>query len=168
MAVKGDRARLEPLAMRLYAEGQSLTALEEQLGVSRQTMAEWKASTKKPSDELDEWDKARARRIGYEERLHAIREDLLKKLEESIVGAEALPSPALVDSLSKMDALLDRHRRAAREAADAAARLKSEMFLGVIRDLVEYGRARAPELVAALEENFDDLVQWGRGKYGGQ
>jgi hypothetical protein len=35
----------------------------------------------------------------------------------------------------------------------------------VVRDLIEYGRRNAPELVTALEDNFDDLVAFGREKY---
>lgn len=163
MAEKGARARLEPIAFRMYAEGQSLTAIEETLGVSRQTLSDWKARTRRSGEELDEWDAAREKKRGFDHRLEEIRENLITEIENT-VGVKNVP-PALFDSLAKVDALLDRNRRAAREAAEAIARQKGEMFLAVVRDLIDYGRRNAPELVSALEDNFDDLIQYGREKY---
>lgn len=163
MAEKGARARLESIAFRMYAEGQTLEAIAEALEVSRQTLSDWKGRTRRPGEEHDDWDKARERKRGFEHRLEEIRENLIQEIEDT-VGVKNVP-PALFDSLAKVDALLDRNRRAAREAADAIARQKGEMFLAVVRDLIEYGRRSAPELVTALEDNFDDLVQFGREKY---
>ncbi len=160
MAVKGDRARLEPVARQMYVDGQSLTAIEDALGVSRQTLAEWKGRTRRYGDETDEWDKARAAKEGYEAHLLEVRDEIMKEIK-----AKPLQANSYLDSLSKIEAILDRRSARTREAADAIARQKGEMFLAVVKDLIEYGRANAPDLFSALEENFDDLVQYGRERY---
>ncbi|MDD2319163.1 MAG: DUF1804 family protein [Geobacteraceae bacterium] len=162
MAVKGDRARLEPVARQMYVDGQSLTAIEDTLGVSRQTLAEWKGRTRRYGDESDEWDKARSAKEGYEAQLLMVRDEIMLQ-----ITAAPLQANSYLDALSKVEAILDRRSKSAREAADAIARQKGEMFLAVVKDLIEYGRTNSPELFAALEENFDDLVQWGRERYAG-
>lgn len=165
MAEKGARAQLEPVARQMYVEGQSLTAIAETLDVSRNTLTDWKARTKAPSSDLDEWDKAREVKRGFDQRLEAIRESIMNEIEESALASIKNVSPAMFDSLSKVDALLDRNRRAAREATDAIARQRGEMFLQFIKDLIEYGGKHAPGLTAEIQDNFDDLIQFGREKY---
>lgn len=165
MAEKGARAQLEPVARQMYIEGQSLTAISEALDVSRNTLTEWKGRTKSPSSDLDEWDKAREMKRGFDQRLEKMRDDIAREIEESIaVSAKNVP-PALYDSLSKVDAMLDRSRRAAREATDAIARQRGEMFLQFIKDLIEYGSKHDEAITAAIQDNFDELIQWGREKY---
>lgn len=165
MAEKGVRAQLEPVARQMYVEGQSLTAIAETLDVSRNTLTDWKARTKSPSSSLDEWDKARELKRGFEQRLEAIRNGLLDEIEETTQVSIKNVSPALFDSLAKVDALLDRNRKAAREATDAIARQRGEMFLQFIKDLIEYGSRHDQGLTAVIQDNFDDLIQWGREKY---
>ena len=165
MAEKGARAQLEPVARQMYVEGRSLTAIAETLDVSRNTLTDWKARTKAPSDDRDEWDKAREVKRGFEHRLEAIRESIMGEIEETTLISIKNVSPALFDSLSKVDALLDRNRKSAREATDAIARQRGEMFLQFIKDLIEYGGKHAPEVTTAMQDNFDDLIQWGREKY---
>lgn len=161
MAVKGDRARLEPVARMLYVEqGKGLTEIEEMLGVSRQTLSEWKARTRRYGDELDEWDKARSAKEGYEAKLLLVRDTLMMEIE-----TKPLQAGAHLDALSKIEAILDKRARIAREAAETIARQKGETFLAVIKDIIEYSRANAPELFSSLEEHFDDLVQFGRERY---
>jgi hypothetical protein len=165
MAEKGARVQLEPVARQMYVEGQSLTAISETLDVSRNTLTDWKARTKAPADDRDEWDKAREMKRGFEQRLEKIRESIMGEIEETTAVSIKNVSPALFDSLSKVDALLDRNRKAAREATDAIARQRSEMFLQFIKDLIEYGGKHAPEVTEAIQGNFDDLIQFGREKY---
>lgn len=165
MAEKGARAQLEPVARQMYVEGQSLTAISEALDVSRNTLTDWKNRTKKPSDDLDEWDKAREMKRGFEQRLEMIRESIIGEIEETALVSIKQVSPALFDSLSKVDALLDRNRKAAREAQDAIARQRGEMFLQFIKDLIEYGSKHDEMITAVIQDNFDDLIQWGREKY---
>lgn len=165
MAEKGVREKLEPVARQMYVDGQSLTAIAETLGVSRNTLTEWKARTKAPSEDRDDWDKAREMKRGFEHRLEAIRDGIMQEIEETTLVSIKNVSPALFDSLSKVDALLDRNRKAAREAQDAIARQRGEMFLQFIRDLIEYGGKHDQGLTEVIQENFDDLIQWGREKY---
>jgi transposase len=72
MAEKGARTQLEPVARQMYIDGKSLTAIETELGVSRQTISSWKGQTKKPSEEFDEWDKARARKVSFGLRMEPV------------------------------------------------------------------------------------------------
>jgi len=161
MAVKGDRARLEPVARMLYVEqGKGLSEIEEMLGVSRQTLSEWKARSRRYGEETDGWDQARAAKEGYEAKLLTVRDSLMLQIEVA-----PLQASAYLDSLSKIEAILDKRARIAREAAETIARQKGEMFLAVVKDLIEYGRASSPELFSVLEDNFDELVQWGRERY---
>lgn len=152
MAVKGDRARLEPVARQMYVDGRSLTAIEETLEVSRQTLAEWR--------DWGGWDKAKAAKDHYEHQLVMVRDEIMQKIAEA-----PLQAATHLDSLAKIEAILDRRTRAAREAAEAIAHQKGEMFLAVVRDLIEFGRTHDPELVRAIEGNFDELITWGREKY---
>ncbi|WP_298434536.1 hypothetical protein [Geobacter sp.] len=154
MAVKGDRARLEPVARQMYVDGRSLTAIEETLEVSRQTLAEWR--------DRGGWDKAKAARDNYEAQLVQVRDEIMERITEA-----PLQASAHLDSLSKIEAILDRRTKAAREAADAIARQKGEMFLSVVKDLIEFGRTHDQDLVGAIEGNFDELISWGREKYAG-
>jgi predicted DNA-binding protein YlxM (UPF0122 family) len=165
MAEKGARAQLEPVARQMYVEGQSLTAIAEALDVSRNTLTDWKARTKAPNDALDEWDKAREMKRGFDQRLEKIRDGIMQEIEETSLVSVKNVSSALFDSLSKVDALLDRNRRAAREATDAVARQRGEMFLQFIKDLIEYGSKHDEAITAAIQDNFDELIQWGREKY---
>lgn len=165
MAEKGVRAQLEPVARQMFVEGQSLTAIAEALDVSRNTLTDWKGRTKAPNDDRDEWDKAREVKRGFEQRLEAIRESIMAEIEESALASIKNVSPAMFDSLSKVDALLDRNRKSAREATDAIARQRGEMFLQFIKDLIEYGGKHDELITTAIQDNFDELIQWGREKY---
>lgn len=165
MAEKGARAQLEPVARQMYVEGLSLTAIAETLDVSRNTLTDWKARTKAPAANLDEWDKAREVKRGFEQRLEAIRESIMAEIEETTLVSIKNVSPALFDSLSKVDALLDRNRKAAREATDAIARQRGEMFLQFIKDLIAYCGKHDEIMGEYIQGNFDDIIQWGREKY---
>jgi len=76
-----------------------------------------------------------------------------------------LQAASYIDTLSKIDAIIDRRAKSQREATEAIARQKGEMFLAVVRDLIEFARVGAPDLSAALQEHFDDVMQYGREKY---
>lgn len=153
MAAKGDRERLEPVARQLYVDGRSLTAIEEILGVSRQSLTEWK--------QWGDWDKAKAAKDNFEADLLETRDTMMQRVKEA-------PSQAVtyMDTVTKIDALLRHRAREAREAADAIAKQKGEMFLAVIRDLIDYARENGnDELLNALQDNFDEIMQHGREKY---
>lgn len=164
MAAKGDKAQLYSVAMRMYsADGMSLSAIEDVLGVSRQTLSVWKKETLKPNEELDEWDKAREQRESTCQRLKNLLERELKHAEDSLVGEV---SGATYDSISKLGALAQRFEQSEREAALKSEAQRSALFLDFVRDLIEFGSKNDPQLVDVVESNFDDLIQWGREKYG--
>lgn len=153
MAEKGARAKLEPVARQLFVDGQSLTAIGETLDISRQTLSEWK--------EWGAWDKAKAAKDNYEAQLVQVRDEIMIQ-----VTASPLQAGSYLDALAKIEAILDKRTRAAREATEALVRQRGEMFLQFIKDLIDYGGKHAPDVTAAVQENFDDIIQWGREKYG--
>lgn len=162
MAAKGDRARLEPLAQRLYAEGQSLTALEVQLGVSRQTLSQWKADSKRPAEELDDWDRARAQKRSTIRRLSDLYDRELAAAEEAEAGTIGA---ATWDALYKLGAMVRKWQEI--ERADAAAALAAQagpqvdrpaLFLETLEWIARQLRGTDPEGLKVLARNFDHLV----------
>lgn len=107
MAEKGARTKLEAVARQMYVDGQTLTAIETALDVSRQTLSAWKAQTKKPDEEFDEWDKARARKAAFGVRLEALLDRELTFAEERQPGAIG---GASLDNLTKLGSLVVRFR----------------------------------------------------------
>ena len=105
MAKKGDRALLEPQAMRLYADGFALSDIVGQLDVSVTSLAKWKEESKRPGADMDEWDRARTQKRNNIQRLRDLFEDQLFYLE----GLTAMERTApMMDTLSKMGSLLER------------------------------------------------------------
>jgi len=164
MAVKGDKAKLYDVAMRMYtADNKSLAEIEEILGVSRQTLSLWKADTRKPSEETDAWDQAREQKRSNVQRLRALFDRELKALEEAAAGTLTTVS---MDAITKLGSLVLRS-----EQHDAAMALKdgvqrSALFLDFVKDMIAYAGKTDPALLEALENNFDDLIAWGQEKYG--
>ena len=107
MAEKGARAQLEPVARQMFIDGKSLTAIEAVLGVSRQTLTTWKGQTKKPGEEFDEWDKARARKANFGIRMETLLERELTFAEDRKPGALAGTS---LDNLTKLGSLVVKFR----------------------------------------------------------
>ncbi|PKN05527.1 MAG: hypothetical protein CVU74_01290 [Deltaproteobacteria bacterium HGW-Deltaproteobacteria-9] len=109
MAEKGIKIQLEPVARQMFIDGKSLSAIETELGVSRQTLSAWKGLTKKPGEDLDEWDKARARKANFGLRMEALLERELTHAEERQPGAI---DSALMDSLTKLGSLVVKFKQA--------------------------------------------------------
>jgi hypothetical protein len=105
LASKGDKGYLEPQALRLYAEGNSLSSISEQLGVSVTTLSRWKADTKDPKQDLNDWDRARGQKRGNIQRLRDLFEEQLLHLETTPPRQRTAP---MMDTLSKIGALLER------------------------------------------------------------
>lgn len=105
MAEKGDRARLESVARQMYVDGQTLTAISETLGVSPTSLTAWKARTKAPNDDLDEWDKARKQKTTNIRRLKDMFENQLEYLETLNASVR---NPGMMDTLSKLGALIEK------------------------------------------------------------
>lgn len=109
MAEKGARTQLEPVARQMFIDGKSLTEIETVLDVSRQTLSAWKAQTKKPNEELDEWDKAKERKANFGIRMEALLERELTFAEGRQPGAI---DSALMDSLTKLGSLVVKFKTA--------------------------------------------------------
>lgn len=103
MAEKGARARLETVARQMYVDGTKLTEIEELLGVSRQTLSDWKARTKRSGDEFDEWDQARESKKGRLQRLELLFDRELLAHENTAAGQV---SAAGMDALAKIGSLI--------------------------------------------------------------
>jgi len=123
MAVKGDRAKLYDVAMRMYSDGASLTDIEATLGVSRQTLSAWKADTRRPGDDQDLWDKGRAQKEDGVQRILNLYYRELGALEEQPAGSL---SSTQVDMISKLGALVmkweQREKAIRRQAFEDAAK----------------------------------------------
>lgn len=152
MAEKGARAQLEPVARQMYIDGQSLTAIEAALDVSRQTLAAWKGQTKKPSEERDEWDKARARKASLGLRMEALLERELTYAEERQPGA--IDSSSL-DNLSKLGSLVARFRSV--EGLNTGID-RPALFLEAMEFIAGYLKDKDPEGLKIIAVNFDGLI----------
>lgn len=105
MANKGDKGFLEPQAIRMYADGATLTAIASILDVSVTSLVRWKSDSKAPSATMDEWDRARTQKRGNIQRLRDLFEDQLEHLESTRAAARTAP---MMDTLAKIGALLER------------------------------------------------------------
>ena len=112
MAQKGDKAKLYDVAMKMYIDGHSLTAIEDALKVSRQTLTAWKADTKVPGEEVDGWDRAKAQKSTGIQRLRDLFSRQLEYVESCAPGDVTAP---MMDTLSKLGALVERWDRVEKE-----------------------------------------------------
>lgn len=152
MAEKGARTQLEPVARQMFTDGQSLTAIETALGVSRQTLANWKAQTKKPSEVSDEWDKARARKETIGLRMEALLERELTFAEERQPGAIDGGS---LDNLAKLGSLVVKFKTVEGQGAGYD---KAKVFLENIQWIVAWLRENDPEGLKVLAADFDAMT----------
>jgi len=122
MATKGDRGHLEPHAMRFYADGMGMAEISQRLGVSATSLSKWKAESQRPGDEMDGWERARMQKRSNIQRLRDLFEDQLAYLE-GLPAADR--SPGMLDTLSKMGALLERW-----DKVEKAQRIVEAVFEG--------------------------------------
>lgn len=164
MAEKGDRAKLYDIAQRMYVDGQNLTEIADALGVSRQTLSGWKADSKRPQDDIDEWDRTRQQKRDNVTRLRDLFDRELTAIEDAPAGS--LNNVSL-DAITKLGTLVQRWEQMAAASALKDSAMRAALFLDFLKDLIAYaGKAGAADLTAAIEDNFDDIVAWGQQKYG--
>ena len=142
MAEKGARLQLEGVARQMFIDGKSLTEIADTLCVSRQTMTEWKARTKRGGEEKDEWDQARERKRGRLDRLQTMFDEQLDAMEEL---TPLRGDSKMMDALGKLGALIKTWSEA-------------ERIVKEVRAMVE-----APEQKSV---NADDLRKIIRESYG--
>ncbi|MRR15688.1 MAG: hypothetical protein EG826_04435 [Deltaproteobacteria bacterium] len=152
MAEKGARTQLEPVARQMFIDGKSLSAIEAELNVSRQTLSAWKGQTKKPNEDLDEWDKARARKANFGLRMEALLERELTFAEERQPGAI---EGASLDNLSKLGSLVVKFRA---QESTGVGYDKAKVFLENIQWIVGWLRENDPEGLKALAADFDAMT----------
>lgn len=134
MASKGDKAILGPQALRLYAEGHNLSAIEKQLSVSVTSLSRWKAETLVPGQDMDEWDRARAQKKGNIQRLRDLFEDQLLFLEGLSARERSAP---MMDTLSKIGSLLERWDKMEKTQRVAEEVEREVKKAGLSNDMVE-------------------------------
>lgn len=105
MAEKGARAKLETIAMKMYVDGHSIADISAALDVSENSLREWKARTKAPGWDLDEWDRARSQKTSNIRRLKDLFENQLEYLEGLQPSGR---TPGMMDTLSKLGALIEK------------------------------------------------------------
>jgi len=152
MAEKGARVQLEPVARQMFVDGKSLTAIEAEIGVSRQTLAAWKGQTKKPSEEFDEWDKAGSRKANFGIRMEALLERELTFAEERQPGAIDGGS---LDNLSKLGSLVVKFRATEGQGAGYD---KAKVFLENLQWIVIWLTDNDPEGLKTLAKDFDAMT----------
>ena len=126
MGQKGDRASMEPLAIRLYADGMSLAAISKQLDISDTSLRRWKDSSLVPGEDADAWDKARQQKRGNIQRLKDLFERQLEYVEE--LEPEDVTAP-MMDTLTKLGALVERWDKVEKALA-LIGKIKDEYMRG--------------------------------------
>lgn len=152
MAEKGARAQLEPVARQMYIDGQSLTAIAETLGISRNSLTEWKARTKKPADDLDEWDKARERKNTFGLRMESLLERELTYAEERQPGAI---EGVTLDNLSKLGALVVKFKTVESQGAGFD---RAKVFLENVQFIAGWMKENDPVALKLLAESIDSIT----------
>lgn len=151
MAEKGARARLEPIASRMYAEGKTLEAIAEDLGVSRQTLSDWKSRTRRPGEDLDDWDKSREQKRSNVQRLRALFDRELTALEKTRAGEMSAMS---LDAITKLGTLVQRWE----QAETGPTYDRPRVFLENLQFIIGWLRENDPEGLKVLAESFDPLT----------
>lgn len=152
MAEKGARTQLEPVARQMFIDGKNLTDIEAALGVSRQTLSAWKGQTRKPDEDLDEWDKARARKANFGLRMEALLERELTFAEERQPGAI---DGASLDNLSKLGSLVVKFRA---QETTGINYDRAKVFLENIQWIVGWLQENDPEGLKTLATDFDAMT----------
>jgi hypothetical protein len=156
MAQKGDRAAVEPLALRMYAEGRSLADISRLLSVSDTTLRRWKLESQVPGEDLDGWDKSRLQRRGNIQRLNDLYERQLRYVEGLLPDDMTAP---MMDTVSKLRALVDRENQSmAAETLGAAGADLPRVFLENMEFVANVLKEIDPEGLKILAKNFDAIV----------
>lgn len=152
MAEKGARAELEPLVRQKYIETGNLALSAETYGVSRQSASDWKARTKKPGEDKDEWDKARERKASFGLRMESLLERELTYAEERMAGAV---EGGTLDNLSKLGALVVKFKTI---EATGSGYDKGKVFLENLQWIIAWLRENDPEGLKTLAADFDAMT----------
>lgn len=152
MAEKGAKTQLEAVCRQAFVDGESLTAIEAKYGISRQTLSAWKSQTRKPDEDLDEWDKARARKASFGIRMEALLDRELQFAEERQPGAV---EGGTLDNLSKLGSLAIKFKSVEGQGAGYD---KAKVFLENLQWMVTWLRENDTEGLKTLAADFDAMT----------
>lgn len=125
MAIKGERGSLEPLALRLYAEGKPLSEISEVLGVSETSLRKWKNASAVPGGEgPDEWDQARMKKSSNRQRIFNLFERELTYYENQPAGSVDSKNANAIIQLFTMVERVDKYEKAKAVATEVAKEVK--------------------------------------------
>ncbi len=162
MGKKGDRAAKEGIAKDLFAQGKTLENIAELLDTTPTSLCRWKAATKAPNAQYDEWELARQRHRSFIEELRALFQEELEYIR-SITPAKRTTQD--YDKVSKAAAIVRKWDDI--ERADAAKLMAAETPVDVDRpalflEFLEWQAIKLkdtdPEGLRVLARNFDSLV----------
>lgn len=132
--------------MQMYATGKSMTEIADTLGVSRQTLSDWKGRAG------DEWDKARERKSSFGLRMEALLERELTYAESRQAGAV---EGGTLDNLSKLGALVVKFKAVEGQGNGYD---KAKVFLENLQWMVSWLRENDPEGLKVLASDFDAMT----------
>jgi hypothetical protein len=153
MAEKGARIELEPVVRQSYIETGNLTRAAEMHGVSRQTAAQWKTSTKKPGEDLDEWDKALQRKASFGLRMEALLDREVEYAEGRQPGAT---EGGVWDNISKIGALVVKFKAVETQGNGFD---KARVFLEDLQWVAGWLKENDPEGLKVLAGSFDAMAE---------
>lgn len=164
MARKGDKARLAPLAMRLYSEGVSIPEIAAHLDVSETTLRRWKSASLRPGEAMDEWDEGREKHRSRTQRVCDLFDREIQAAEQSPAGS--IKSKTL-NTLVQLSAMVHRMLKAEKEQLQAAREKEREnapdvdrprMFLEFMEFVATHLKENDPGGLAVLSRNFEGIV----------
>ncbi len=168
---RGERPGYEPLAVRLFAEGnsiQQIVAIFKMRGVdiSHVTLYRWKNESKQPSRNYDEWERARAQRNSGCQR---IRDLLDREINAAELTSAGRMNGNTVDAMSKLLAMAQRWQQIEKEDADKNTPKidRPALFLENLQWIAGKLREHDPQGLKILAKNFDILTMNYKLEFGG-
>jgi len=163
MAVKGERAILEPQARLLFGDGKGISEISETLGVSETSLYRWKSESRVPGEDMDGWEKDRFQKRSVAERIMGL---FLRELKAAEDMAEGSVSSATGDSLAKLGSLAVRWAEVERSASGKALDIdRPKIFLENLEWLARALQETDPEGLKVLARNFDQLTVKFKAEY---
>jgi hypothetical protein len=95
------------------------------------------------------------RRVDYRKILYEVRDNLLKKAQDTT-------DPQAIHALGALQRIIDAEEKI---GSQEEAVPNPEVFLGFMRDMVTFLKDRDPEALTALEKNFDEFIAFAKEKY---
>ncbi len=162
MGKKGDKASKAGIAMDIYAQGKSLDEISGLLDVSVTSLSRWKAETKDPNKDLDEWELARQGHRDFIDELRALFREQLRHIKD-LKPEERQPGD--FDMLSKSAAIVrkwdDIERENAAKMMEGSQPVEIDrpaIFLETLEWIALKLKETDPEGLKVLARNFDALV----------